>query len=294
MKQFALLAAFLVASACGSLGPAQAHTLSLAYKTGDTYRYAFHSATRQTVNMGGQTLPTQIDIKAAESVKVNSVDPNGTADLTITFNNVAFKSEAAGITNTTTGLPADTMDLTIAADGTISTVDGSPIEASNPIAGFTGVGGGFFITAVLPNHPVKPGDTWSKTYDQTLPASFINGGSHITSASSYLRDESLNGVNAAVVETKSSGTITITGKPAAGSPDGGLNLQGTFTTDVTTWIDPSGHRVMKSHGTAHDDATIKFSGLQTAPARETGPSPLPALQGPLTSSGDSTTDLAPA
>ena len=294
MKRIALLAGILALAACGSFGPNQPHTLSLAYKAGDTYKYRFHSSTRQTVTFSGQALPTQIDITAKESVKVNSVDASGTADLSITFSDFTLRSVAAGVTNTTTGLPSNTTEVKIAADGTISSIDGSELAAANPLAGFSGFGGGFFITAVLPDHPVKPGDTWSKTYDQTPPATFLTGSTHITSNSTYLRDETLNGVTAAVVETKSSGTIDLSGAPkAAADPTGSVTLKGTFTADVTTWIDPSGHRVMKSHGTAHDDGTVDFP-RSFEPTGNATPTPLPILQGPISASGDSTTDLTPA
>lgn len=295
MKRVTLLAAiFFAAAACGSFGPAQPHTLSLAYKAGDTYKYKFHSSTKQTVTMSGEGLPTQIDVVANESVKVNSVDGSGAADLSITFSNFTVKSVAAGITNTTTGIPSNTTEVKIAADGTISSVAGNQIQSGNPLALFSGFGGGFFISAVLPDHPVKPGDKWSKTYDQAMPSSFMSGSSHIMSDSTYLRDETLNGVTAAVVETKSTGTISVKGAPEAeGAPPGNITMNVDFTTDVTTWIDPSGHRIMKSHGTAHDQGTVDFSNPPTTRPGIVSPTPLPVM-GPISSSGDSTTDLTPA
>ncbi len=293
MKRIALLGAIIALGACGSLGPAQPHTLSLAYKAGDTYKYRFHSSTKQTVTMSGESLPTQIDIAANESVKVNSVDGSGTADLSITFSDFTVKSVAAGVTNTTTGLPSNTTEVEIAADGTISSVAGNQIQSGNPLALFSGFGGGFFISAVLPDHPVKPGDTWSKSYDQAMPSTFMSGSSHITSDSTYLRDETLNGVTAAVVETRSTGTIDAKGSPeAAGAPPGNITMNVDFTTDVTTWIDPGGHRIMKSHGTSHDQGTVDFSNPSTTHPG-ISPTPLPVM-GPISSSGDSTTDLTPA
>jgi hypothetical protein len=285
MKRGALIAAFLVA-ACGSFGVAQPHTLSLAYKAGDTYKYKFHSTAKQAATMEAMSVPFDIEMSASESVKVNSVDSSGTADLTITLSDFTVKSVTGGITNTTTGIPMNSIDVKIAADGTIADIGGNPVAASNPFAAFSGIGGGFFVTAVLPSKAVKPGDKWSKTYDQANP--YGSGGVHVTTDSTYLRDESFNGVTAAVVETKSSGTIDFSG-PSSTTKNmmSGLSMKGSFTSDVTTWIDPSGHRIMKSHSTSTDDATIE---LPSASSDQTGP----MMTGPITAKGEATTDLTPA
>src|SRR5207248_2255419 len=183
MRRVALLVLFFVA-ACGSFGAAQPHTLSLAYKAGDTYKYKFHSTSKQTAGTGGMTIPVSVDTSANETV------------------------------------------------------------------------------AVLPDKAVKVGDTWSKTYDQKDPIG--SGTVHIVSDSKYLRDESFNGVTAAVVETKSTSTLDLSG-PTQGTPGAmsGVSVKGTFTTDVMTWIDPNGHRVLKSHSTAQDDLTINLPTTST-------------------------------
>src|SRR6266851_10448692 len=252
MKRVALLAAFFVA-ACGSFGVAQPHTLSLAYK---------------------------------------AVDTSGTADLTITLSDLTLKSVTAGITNTTTGMPSNSVDVKIKADGTVLSVDGNSMMAGSPIAAFSGIGGGFFIAAVLPDNAVKVGDSWSKTYDQSDPHGF--GTVHITSTSKYLRDETVNNVTTAVVETKSDGKIDFT-SPAANTSSviGGLSMHGTFTTDVTTWIDTGGHRIVKSHSTAHDDVTLNFPTMSPPTTDKTAPT-APIMQRPITAIGDSTSDLTPA
>src|SRR6266446_3655390 len=110
----------------------------------------------------------------------------------------------------------------------------------------------------------------------------------ITSKSTYLRDESFNGVKAAVVETKSDGTIDLANSAgvAAAGPSG-IAIKGTLTTDVTTWIDPNGHRIMKSHSTSKDELTM----ILPASTRDHAS---PTIQGPLTAKGEATTDLTPA
>ena len=284
MKRLAVLA-FLVLAGCGSLGAGQPHTLALAFKSGDTYKYKFHATSKQTAGMAGMSVPINVDTTAAETVTVKSVDSSGGADVTIALSGFTLKTSMGGVTNTTTGEPADSVEVTVHPDGTVASVNGQALSGSSMLTAVTGLGGGFFIAAVLPDHAVKPGDTWSKTYDQSVPHG--TGGVHVVTESTYVRDESTGGVNAAVVETKSTGSIDITEQNAGDPASGSISVKGTFTTDVTTWIDSSGHRVVKSHSTAHDDVTIQLPSGSAA-----GSSPM--LQGPVTAKGDSTTDLNPA
>jgi hypothetical protein len=274
----------LVAAACGSFG-VQAHTLSLAYKAGDTFNYKFHATSKQDAGMGGMSIPITLDMTARESVSVKSVDSGGVADLSITLSDLSIKTVAGGVTNTTTGVPSSATDVKVRADGTVVSVDGKEATGGNPLSALTGLGGGFFVTAVLPDHAVKAGDTWSKTYDQAFANSL--GTLHVVSDSKYVRDEIINGVNAAVVETKSTGSIDVSGPSTATH----LSVNGTFTTDVTTWIDPNGRRVVKSHATGHDDVTIDLPSMS---ASASSPAAAPMMQGPVTATDDSTTDLSPA
>jgi hypothetical protein len=285
MKRLTLVALF--ALACGAV-PIQAQALSLGYHTGNTYKYAYHSATKQTIVAAGVSLPADVDLSANETVGVRSVDSSGTADLAITLSNFSIKSTTGGVTNTTTGMPDTTMDVTVAADGRILSLNGNQFAGSNPFLAFSGMGGGFFVTAVLPSNAVKPGDTWSKDYDQANPGG--TGAVHVTSHSKYLRNESLTGVNAAVVETTSSGSVNMTLEiPASGAPTTGLgefSISGTVTSDVITWIDPSGHRVLKTHATETNNGTLSLGSSASIA--------LPGLTGPITIKGTGTTDLNPA
>jgi hypothetical protein len=192
------------------------------------------------------------------------------------LSNFAFKTTTAGISNTTTGMPDITTAITVAADGRILSLDGKQVPAGNPLLATTGVGASYFVTAVLPTGAVKPGDTWSKDYTQNPGGS---GAIKVTTHSKYLRDESLNGVRAAVVETISNASIDMT---TGGS--GGLSMKATETSDVTSWIDSSSHRVLKSHSTESDAGTIDFGSSSS----------LGGMSGPMTNQGAGTTDLTPA
>ncbi len=291
MRRLALVA--LVALACGAL-PAHAQALSLAYKSGDTYKYKFHTSSAQTMVGSGLNIPTDVDMTAEETVTVKTVDSAGTADLSITLGNFVIKTTSGGITNTVTGIPDSTIDARVAADGRLVSSNGDQFGTGSPFLAFTGLSGGF-VSAVLPANAVKPGDSWSKNYDQAIPDG--SGGIHIVSTSTYLRDESVSGVSAAVVETKSTGTMDIalgTSRSAGGQPspspvpgmaNQGMTIKATTTSDVTTWIDPVAHRILKSHSTEKEDGTMTFdlAGMT-----------IPGMTGPITIKGEFMTDMNPA
>ena len=290
--------ACLAAVACGAV-PAQAQTLALAYRGGDTYLYSVHTVSNDSIGGPGGGTPFKFDITAHETVTVKAVDSSGTADLTVALSNIAMKSATGGVTNTTTGITLPIVEMKIGADGRIVSVDG--IAAMGSFMPSSGTGQAF-ISAVLPDTPVKPGDTWSKNYDQANPIG--SGTIRVTTDSRYLRDETFNGVKAAVVETKSStvidvsidlskltsGTVTpISGAEAAVNGIKRITVKGTATSDVTTWIDPSGHRVMKTHETSKSAGTINMAVTPGAAS----PTTLP-MMGPMSTSGTVTFDLTPA
>ncbi len=293
MRRIALIALFVMA--CGPTA-AHAQTLVLAYKSGDTYKYTLSSTANETIDVGGLTIPLKLEMTGGETVTVKSVDSQGTADVSIDLSNLVIKTTTGQTTNTTSGTPTPTISMKIGADGRILSVNGTTI-GGNPFTIFSGGGG--FISAVLPDKSVAVGDTWSKDYDQANPMG--TGTIRLMNKSKYLRDESLKGVNAAVVETTSTGSLDITvemskvmaGAPASSSsviPPGlfqSLSIKGTVTADTTTWVDPAGHRVMKSHKTGTANLTMTFSGASTGQT-------VPGLNGPISIKGDETTDQTPA
>lgn len=293
MRRLALVA--LVVVACGPLA-AHAQTLALAYKSGDAYKYAISSNSNTTADLGGITIPVKLEMSGLETIKVTSVSSDGTADVSIDLSNVVIKTTTGQTTNTTTGTQVPTISMKIAADGRVLSVNGTGL-GGNPLTMFSGGGG--FISAVLPDNAVVVGDTWSKDFDQANPMG--TGKIHITNKSKYLRDESVNRISAAVVQTASNGTLDITidmSKAVAGSPSSSstvlppglfqsMSIKGTVTADTTSWIDPAGHRVLKSHKIAKTNLTMAFGGMSTA-------SPVPGLTGPINVKGEDTTDLTPA
>lgn len=277
MKIRGMLAAVaFLAVACGATA-AHAQTLSLAYHQGDVYKYGLHFVLKTQIT-GAVSTPIDLDVTAKETVTVLSVDSSGDADVSIATTGLTTKTTMGTISTTTTGIPGQTVTMTIAPDGRVLKVDGKTL-AGTGLSAFGGTSG-LFISAVLPSNAVKPGDTWSKTYD--IPNPIGTGSVHITADSKYLRDETVKGTGTAVVETKSTATFNLTidfGKmlggmttlpgaiggptapPPATMPEAGpqsVALGGTGSSDATSWIDPSSHRVVKTHYTANNAVHLTF------------------------------------
>jgi hypothetical protein len=124
---------------------------------------------------------------------------------------------------------------------------------------------------------------------------------HVNTDNKYLRDEKLNSVDAAVVESKINAAIDLKfdtaslGSGGGGSlfPSGGgsaglasMAMQGTVKSDVTSWIDSTARRILKSHSTGSIEATINLN--MTAGATQ------PGLTGPITFKGTQNLDMNPA
>lgn len=286
-----MLAIVLVA-ACGSLG-VQAHTVALSYKAGDTYKYALHIVMKYTIATSGLSIPFNLDMSAKESVAVKSVDSTGTADLGVTVTAVSVRTTINGTTNTTTTTSSQSLDMKVAKDGRIVSINGTAFDNTS-FGGVAGVQGGL-ISAILPDKAVKPGDTWTKSFDQ--PNAFGSGSSHVTSDNKYLRDDG----NAAVIESKINGSLdmsidtsAIAGQsgtppvPPTGAAGGvqSISIAGTSTSDVTSWIDLSAKRLEKTHSTGNVNATLTVN--------MAAGSTTPGLTGPITFKGTQTLDLTPA
>ncbi len=288
-----LAAVALVAVACGAVA-VHAQTLTLAYKTGATYHYTIHMTSNYAVSSGAINEPAKLDMKAKETVKVNSVDSSGVADVSVMFSDstmtMTMGNSQSKTTITQTQAMFPTLDVKIAADGRVLSVNGTSISADLSFG--VGMGNGI-VSAVLPDSAVKPGDTWSKTYDQ--PGPLGSGSIRITANSKYLRNEKFHGVQAAVVETKSSANIeftqTLNGQPGAGGGSS-LSLNGTTTADVTSWIDPSAHRLLKTLMNANSELTMSMS--MGAPPGSAVPGMPAGAAGPMTIKGTQTFDLEPA
>jgi hypothetical protein len=290
MRRLALLALFVVAG-CGSFG-LQSHAITLAFKAGDTFKYALHVKVDYTVGAQGLSMPFHLEMNAKDTVTVKTVDSAGTADVRLDLTDMTIKSTVNGTDETHVAKPVSA-NLKVTSAGHIVSVNGTALTAGS-MPDFTGMGSGL-ISAVLPNGDVKIGDTWTKNYDATPPMG--SGTIHVTTNNNYVRDERVGGVNAAVVESKITSNLDVTldasslGVPMLPSSSATRDLQsvavkGTITSVVTSWIDVDGHRMVKTHSRGDTDATLTLS--------LASPSSTPGFSGPVTFKGTQSVELDPA
>lgn len=292
MKRFLTLAVVAL-TACGSFG-LSAHPISLAFKAGDTYSYKLHAKLDYTIGAQGMSLPFKLELNAKDTVKVNSVDSSGVADVTINLTDISIKSTMGGTDDTHLGKP-ETVNLKITSDGHLVSVNGKALT-SGELPDLTGMGNGL-ISAVLPSGDVRVGDTWSKTYDSKPPAG--TGTIHVKTDNKYVRDEKVGAVQTAVVESKITSAIDITldssslgvpmMNPRATTTSPAVQnvaMKGTLTSTVTSWIDTAGHRIVKSHTTGSTDATLNLSMASSSSST--------AFNGPVTFKGTQAVEIDPA
>ena len=285
---------FLAVAACGTFG-AQAHAITLGYKAGDTFKYRLHATADYKIGVQGISVPLKLDVTGDETATVKSVDSAGTADVTLAISNVSLKSTIGGTTNTTTSTNTTNVELEVASDGRIVSVNGNALGSGS----LPGLSPGGLISAILPDKAVKPGDTWTKSYDQANPKG--TGTIHVTTSNKYARDETIGGASAAVVQsniksavdlafdtTTLGGGMTLPGGSATAAKSiKSIAIKGTTTSDVTSWVDTSAKRLVQTHSTGTLDGTITVT---MAP----GQAATPGFTGPIAVTGTQTLDVDPA
>jgi len=291
VRRLVVLALALVV-ACGSFG-VRPQAIALAFKAGDTYSYKLHVNLDLVIGSQGFSVPFKLDLTANDKVTVKSVDSSGVADVTLDLTDITVKSTSFS-TDGSHAAKSETVELRIAPDGRILTVNGEA-AATGAMPDFTGTGSGL-LSAILPDGEVRIGDTWTKDFDAKNPHG--SGSVHVTTQNKYLRDEDAGGVKTAVVESKitsildlvlDSSTQAIPSLPAAGAAPTrlkSLTVTGTVTTDMTSWIDTSARRLVKTHSTGTADATVTIDAAS--------PSASPAFNGPITFKGTQSVQIDPA
>ncbi|HKF16477.1 MAG TPA: hypothetical protein VKF14_04680 [Candidatus Dormibacteraeota bacterium] len=290
----------LVLTACSNSPtsqPDQASMIRIAFKEGDSYRYHYRSALQATMTMGqGAELPIKVDASADATWKVVSVDANGvtTVDLTMTNLKTTFTGSfpPGSTTTSTTTTTTQHIEFQVAPTGEIVS-GGGPSGPPSVFSMAQGLGppGTDQFLAILPGHTVKPGDTWTKSFTRPNPSG--QGSMTYTTENRFLRYDNLKSGRAAVIQTTATVPLDVTidlqkvmsatgglasppPLPIAAPVSGQVHIQGTSSTDTTTWFDVRTDQVEKMTTVDSTDETTTFLGFSGLPT----PSVPPALQGP--------------
>jgi hypothetical protein len=260
----AVIAAAVFAFAfLGSAGGATA--LALAFSQGQTRSAHMDLGMKGNITISTNSAPLDVQASADVELKVTGVDADGTATIVETISNMQLTS--AGQTVPSPPAPAP-VTLKMTKDGRILTSTGATLISG---AGAPTQLGTSNLSAILPDGPVKPGDTWTKVTHQTM----LNNKLSFSTNSTYLRDENVGSVNAAVIETKGTVPMDLTVKladigsisgvdPSTIPPDAAMSYKGQMSIDTTSWIDPGAKQVLKTEATVPFSLSIAISGLPAA------------------------------
>jgi hypothetical protein len=253
---------FLVLNRKGPNGEGTAFALSLVQ--GQTYHYQMGLTFNGTVSAGGQQVP--FNMKASESIswKIDSVDQDGVANVTMSIEKL---SATVNGVRSPSDLPPP-VKIRVARDGRVLTA-GNIALAGQGDAGTLFPGSDQFVP-LLPDHPVQPGDYWTKNFDQDFP--FGSGHLRYVTRNLYVRDEMVNGVNAAVISSSVKLPLDFSidlhelakaiGQAGGQVPSGAKMIFG-GSADVTTlaWLDVQHGELVKSSGNGRIDMTVELKGV---------------------------------
>ena len=270
-----VVVAGLVAFAVTGSDTAEAQPLALSFTQGEERTYDVHQTMDANISsplFGDE--PLSMDITQEVGWKVASVDEAGTATIEVTV------SDMSGTLNGTEvpSAPALPIEIRIAADGRVLSAGGVSLGAAESQGfGFPGMGQ---FTPILPDEgdAVSVGDTWDKEFSQDFP--FGEGTIDFSATSTYVRNETVNGREAAVIETRMTVPIDATldlaelldalGPQITGATggtgleqlgDGSIAYVGRGTFTQTSFVDLEARELLKTQSGGRFDISMTIEGI---------------------------------
>jgi len=271
-----LLVAGLVAFAITRSDSAEAQPLALSFTQGQERTYDVHQTMDARISSAlfGER-PLSMDVSQVVGWKVVSVDTDGTATIEVTVSDLSGTLNGAEVPST----PAPPIRIEIAADGRVLSAGGLSLGGAAETEGF-GFPGMGQLTPILPDDgdAVSVGDTWDKEFSQDFP--FGEGTIDFSASSTYVRDDTVDGREAAVIETEMTVPLDvtldlaelldalgpeITGSTGAGSLEGlgegsiAYVGQGTFT--QTSFVDLDAQEMLQTQSRGEFDISMRLEGI---------------------------------
>ncbi len=271
-----VVVAGLVAFAITRSNSAEAQPLALSFTQGEERTYDLDQTMDANISsplFGDQ--PLSMDVSQVIGWKVVSVDDAGTATIEVTV------SDMSGTINGTEvpSAPTPPIEIRIAADGRVLSAGGLSLGGAGQT--FPGMGQ---LTPILPDEgdAVSVGDTWDKEFSQDFP--FGEGTIDFSASSTYVRNETVNGREAAVIETRMTVPIDATlelaelldalGPEITGATggagleqlgDGSIAYVGRGTFNQTSFVDLEARELLKTRGGGRFDISMTFEGIPGLP-----------------------------
>ncbi len=256
--------AALVLVGCGQPAGSddQARTLRLTFGAA-AHHYRYHTSLNGTERVaGGGQVPAAADYAADAVWRVLAVDRSGAATIDQALSNITPAAQASA--------RAPHWQFKLAPDGQVTSATNPPQGETQTVT----VPGSTQFLAILPDRPVKPGDSWSRTVTQPLPAG--GGATLISARSRFERYATTAGRRVAVISSQASAPFDFTvptQQPASGRTPAttrNLRYQGTLSSRSETWLDLAGDQLVRVDDAVATDFTETLQGDSHGSVRFTG------------------------
>ena len=254
---------------------AEAQPLALSFTQGQEKTYVLHQTmdAQMSSDVFG-TQPLKMDLRETVTWRVTSVDDDGTATIEVTVTDLSGSLNGEPVPSS--DIPA--LEMKIASDGRVLSAGGIAFGGSPDTQGF-GFPGMEQLTPILPDSgdKVAVGDTWEKTFSQDFP--YGDGTVEFTATSTYARDETVDGRQAAVIQTHMTVPLDLTIDLSELLKALGPELSGTTGADLgslegasiaydgrgelsqTSFVDLQAKELLKTRSNGTFDISLGFQGV---------------------------------
>jgi hypothetical protein len=290
-------------------GRAEAVPLALDFTQGESETYTISQSIEGDLALSGfggeipegfSGMHLVVDLSETVTWDVLSVDEDGVATISVTTTDATASFN--GIEAPSSELVGPPVEMRVAPDGRILSIDDVSFAGLDG-GGLPGQGslpGMSQVTPLLPEDgsPVAPGDTWDASYSQDFP--LAEGTIDYDVHSTYLRNEEVDGVDAAVIRSTMTVPLDLTFRmkdlaafiaEQEGVPEGPtekelseirhatLAFEGNLELDMTSFVDFAENKLVRSQSAGAFDFTMEFAGF-------------PDFEGTMSFDGDFTQEMA--
>lgn len=252
---------------------AEAQPLALSFTQGQSQSYEIHQTMEAEIVsdvLGNQ--PMSMDITQVVGWEVVSVAEDGTATIEVTVDEMSGSVNGTELPDT----PVPPIEMVIAPDGRIVSAGGLALGGAGQTQGF-GFPGMGQMTPLLPDEgeTVAVGDTWEKEFSQDFP--FGEGTIEFTATSTYDRNETIDGRDAAVIITEMTVPMSFTlsfsdllealGPEVSGVTgadllaDAQIAYGGQGTVAQTSFVDLEARELLKTESSGSFEIAMTFTGI---------------------------------
>ena len=243
---------------------AEAQPLALSFTQGQEQTYDIDQtmdAHMSSDAFGDQ--PLKMDLSESVTWRVQSVDRDGTATIEVTVSDLSGSLNGEPVPSN--DIPP--LEIVIASDGRVLSAGGIAFGGSADSQGF-GFPGMEPLTPILPDAGAKVsvGDTWEKSFSQEFP--YGDGTIEFSASSTYARNETVDGREAAVIETHMTVPVNLTINLSELLDALGPELAGTTGADLGSLKDAS--IAYDGHGSVSQTSFVDLEAKELLRTRSNG------------------------